>query len=100
MALSKITNGGLAHSGLPAGTVLQVVKSAIRNSSNDTTSTSYAEISSDYRVTITPKAAATIVCCSITTVVVTVVIICAYCLCYWCGVYHEIGENASEYSRR
>ena len=57
MALTQVINDGLAHSGLPAGTVLQVVRSAIRSSSSDTTSTSYAEISSDYRVTITPKAA-------------------------------------------
>ena len=57
MALTQVINDGLAHSGLPAGTVLQVVKSAVRTNANDTTSSTYAEISSDYRVTITPKAA-------------------------------------------
>tara|TARA_R100000005_G_C4941919_1_gene166078 strand:- start:407 stop:904 length:498 start_codon:yes stop_codon:yes gene_type:complete len=57
MALTQVINDGLAHSGLPAGTVLQVVKSAVRTSASDTTTTSMAEISSDYRVTITPKAA-------------------------------------------
>mgnify|MGYP003139306609 FL=1 len=57
MALTQVINDGLAHSGLPTGTVLQVVKSAVRTNANDTTSSTYAEISSDYRVTITPKAA-------------------------------------------
>tara|TARA_R100001480_G_scaffold44380_1_gene57615 strand:+ start:210 stop:707 length:498 start_codon:yes stop_codon:yes gene_type:complete len=56
MALTQVINDGLAHSGLPTGTVLQVVKSAVRTAASATSSTSMAEISSDYRVTVTPKA--------------------------------------------
>tara|TARA_R100000734_G_scaffold17936_1_gene14434 strand:+ start:664 stop:1212 length:549 start_codon:yes stop_codon:yes gene_type:complete len=52
-----LSSSAITNTDLPAGTVLQVVKSAIRTNANDTTSATYAEISSDYRVTITPKAA-------------------------------------------
>ena len=54
---AKLADDAITAAKLPAGTVLQVVKSAIRTNANDTTSATYAEISSDYRVTITPKAA-------------------------------------------
>ena len=40
---------------LPAGTILQVQKSTIRTSSSTTASATPAEVSSDYRVTITPR---------------------------------------------
>ena len=72
MALTKLRTGGITddavgadalsssaiqYGDLPAGTVLQVVRSAfVRTGNSDTTSTSMAEISADYRVTITPKA--------------------------------------------
>tara|TARA_R100001440_G_scaffold52494_1_gene72315 strand:- start:434 stop:982 length:549 start_codon:yes stop_codon:yes gene_type:complete len=52
-----LSSSAITNTDLPAGTVLQVVTSAIRNNANDTTSGTYAEISTDYRVTITPKAA-------------------------------------------
>jgi hypothetical protein len=48
------TGQAVTRSQLPAGTVLQVVTSAVRTATNDTTSTSPIEISTDYRVTITP----------------------------------------------
>ena len=53
MALSKITNDGVAASGLPAGTVLQVV-SVSANTSLSTSSTSFVDIP-DMTATITPQ---------------------------------------------
>ena len=72
MALSKIDTAAIAtdaieaaqlksdaiqHGDLPAGTVLQVVRSAyVRTGPSSTTSSTMSEITPDYRVTITPKA--------------------------------------------
>ena len=72
MALSKIDTAAIAtdaieaaqlksdaiqHGDLPAGTVLQVVRSTyVRTGASSTTSSTMAEITPDYRVTITPKA--------------------------------------------
>ncbi len=54
---AQLKSDAIAHGDLPAGTVLQVVRSAfVRTGPSNTTSTSMAEITPDYRVTITPKA--------------------------------------------
>jgi hypothetical protein len=55
MALSKITNGGVATSGLPAGSVLQVKFLSFEDLLT-TTSTSYADIS-NFSLSITPSSA-------------------------------------------
>tara|TARA_S200002703_G_C3714624_1_gene219526 strand:- start:293 stop:772 length:480 start_codon:yes stop_codon:yes gene_type:complete len=52
MALSKITNDGVATSGLPAGSVLQVVNSAVAPSNITTTSTSF--VTTGVSISITP----------------------------------------------
>ena len=52
MALSKITNDGVAISGLPAGSVLQVVQ-ATATAATSTTSTSY--VATDLSANITPS---------------------------------------------
>ncbi len=49
------TSGGLV---IPAtGGIIQMQKSTTRSTADDTTSTSYAEINSDYRVAFTPVTA-------------------------------------------
>ncbi len=53
MALTKITGDGLATSGLPAGTVLQIVSAELaKNTGTSTTSTSY--IDTGLTASITP----------------------------------------------
>ena len=51
MALSKITNDGVAASGLPAGSVLQVVQ-ATTGTSTSTTSTSFVATSLSANITL------------------------------------------------
>lgn len=48
----------IPSSSLPSGTVLQVVRSTVRTASSSTSSNTASEISTDYRVTITPKSTA------------------------------------------
>jgi hypothetical protein len=47
-------SGQLPDANAPSGSVIQVVTSAVRTATTDTTSRSPIEISTDYRVTITP----------------------------------------------
>ncbi len=56
MALSKISNGGVATSGLPTGTVLQVVNAKI-TSAQGTGSTNQAWVATSLTATITPTSA-------------------------------------------
>jgi hypothetical protein len=54
MALSKITNSGVATSGLPTGTVLQTVTNATTSVVSSQTNTSAADLS-NFSLTITPS---------------------------------------------
>ena len=56
MALSKITNGGVATSGLPTGTVLQTVTNATAGAISGGTNTSLGDIG-NFTVSITPTSA-------------------------------------------
>lgn len=56
MALSKITNDGVATSGLPAGSVLQVVKTELASTTQLTSSGALSELSTSLRLSITPTA--------------------------------------------
>ena len=67
MALSKITNDGVATSGLPAGSVLQVV-TAVDTALRTTTSQTFVVGSNTAQVSITPTAATSkflITCCGV-----------------------------------
>ena len=54
MALSKITNGGVAASGLPDGSVLQVVSTDLESTTQLTSSGAFSELSTSLRLAITP----------------------------------------------
>lgn len=56
MAISKISNGGVATSGLPTGTVLQTVTNATAGAVSNGTNTSLGDIS-NFTVSITPTSA-------------------------------------------
>ena len=53
MALSKITNGGVAASGMPTGTVIQPVTNASTGAASAKTNTSQEDVP-NFSVTITP----------------------------------------------
>ena len=53
MALSKITNGGVASSGMPTGTVIQTVTNASTGAASAKTNTSQEDVP-NFSVTITP----------------------------------------------
>ena len=57
MALSKITNGGVASTGLPDGSVLQVVSTDLESTTQLTSSGSISELSTSLRLAFTPKSA-------------------------------------------
>ena len=67
MALSKITNNGVATSGLPAGSVLQVV-TAVDTALRTTTSQTFVVGGNTAQVSITPTSATSkflITCCGV-----------------------------------
>lgn len=66
MALSKITNDGVAISGLPAGSVLQVVQ-AIKTDSASTTSTSFTN--TGLAASITPSSTSSKILIMVNTVI-------------------------------
>lgn len=58
MALSKITNGGVATSGLPTGTILQVKQTLFKGQfANSVTTNGHEEVVTGLNCTITPTSA-------------------------------------------